>query len=202
MLCISIVIKSRLGYTTPGDNSMWWHTTVKNKIYKPTYSIDKALLVNTITYAKLYTIDKQIWRALTAETHISFGARLYRTSELGQTSVTGETEIAAQILKLFKMMVKLESAVEKTRNDNRKLQNKKQKLQSENRQFNWVIAELSNRLEKRVSNSERTGEASSIMWDISKEKRRKCVIVPQSSLNTTSRKTNKWWRLFWILIEK
>lgn len=41
------------------------------------------------------------------------------TFELGQTSVIGETENTAQILKLSKMMVKLDSAVEDIQNDNR-----------------------------------------------------------------------------------
>lgn len=68
----------------------------------------------------------------------------------------GETEIAAHILKLSKMMVKLESAVEDIQKDNRKLQN-------ENLTKRQPAVDMSNRrivqsFGKRDSTSERTGE--------------------------------------------
>lgn len=101
------------------------------------------------------------------------------TFELGQTSVIGETENTAQILKLSKMMVKLESAVKDIQNDN-------QKLQNDNRQLKEVIAELSNRLKNEIRLREqlekRVGRCETCQNEDGND-----VIVAQSSLNTTAK---------------
>lgn len=101
------------------------------------------------------------------------------TFELGQTSVIGETENTAQILKLSKMMVKLESAVEDIQNDN-------QKLQNDNRQLKGVIAELSNRLENEIRLREELEKRVRIC-EICQNEDGNDVIVAQSSLNTMAK---------------
>lgn len=101
------------------------------------------------------------------------------TFELGQTSVIGETENTAQILKLSKMMVKLESAVEDIQNDN-------QKLQNDNRQLKEVIAELSIRLENEIRLREELEKRVRIC-EICQNKDGNDVIVAQSSLNTMAK---------------
>lgn len=101
------------------------------------------------------------------------------TFELGQTSVIGETENTAQILKLSKMMVKLESAVEDIQNDN-------QKLQNDNRQLKEVIAELSNRLENEIRLREELEKRVRIC-EICQNEDENDVIVAQSSLNTMAK---------------
>lgn len=106
------------------------------------------------------------------------------TFELGQTSVIGETESTAQILKLSKMMVKLESAVKDIQNDNRKLQNVNRKLQNDNRQLKEVMAEFSNRLENEIRLREKLEKQVRICELCQREND---TIVSQSSLNTTAK---------------
>lgn len=101
------------------------------------------------------------------------------TFELGQTSVIGETENTAQILKLSKMMVKLDSAVEDIQNDNRELKN-------DNRQLNEVITELSNRLENEIRLREDLEKRVRICEIYQREDDGNDVTVPQSSRNTTT----------------
>lgn len=102
------------------------------------------------------------------------------TFELGQTSVIGETENKAHILKLSKMMVKLESAVKDIQNDNRKLQN-------DNRQLKEVIAELSNRLENEIRLREQLEKRVRICEIYQREDDGNDVTLPQSSRNTTAK---------------
>lgn len=102
------------------------------------------------------------------------------TFELGQTSVIGETESTAHILKLSKMMVELESAVKDIHIDNRKLQN-------DNRQLKEVVAELSNRLENEIRLREQLEKRVRRCEIYQREDDRNEVTLPQSSRNTTAK---------------
>lgn len=102
------------------------------------------------------------------------------TFEIGQTSVIGETETTAQILKLSQMMVKLESAVKDIQNDNRKLQN-------DNRRLNEVIAELSNRVENEIRLREQLEKRVRRCEIYQREGDGNDVTLPQSSRNTTAK---------------
>lgn len=109
------------------------------------------------------------------------------TFEIGQTSVIGETETTAQILKLSQMMVKLESAVKDIQNDNRKLQNDNRKLQNDNRRLNEVIAELSNRVENEIRLREQLEKRVRRCEIYQREGDGNDVTLPQSSRNTTAK---------------